>query len=259
MSYFMVDYSGEGPWASKDENVSTWEHFREANRRDQLVNGSWDTLDTLISNSLVACTFGLICHVRRVHLLLQFDTMNRRVVMTLAAVLRDTRPHCLRLAFYRIDIDIVLHMLEHVLYVRDYLSDLELRLNISEGSFNAKQYLDDLAHALRLSKITSLRIELVCFREQFVSVPTECRKRCWQEFRRDYCIMEDTIRATDIRKSAEHFIATLPDLGYIEIMWGSCYMPFGLDGGGVGINLDVGPEVLDIPAEDHPDEWDATW
>ncbi|TFK84288.1 hypothetical protein K466DRAFT_665257 [Polyporus arcularius HHB13444] len=259
ISCFMVDYSGKGHWAPKDENVPTWKHSREANRRDQLVNGSWDTLDTLISNSLVACTLGLICHVRRVHLLLQFDSLDKRVIITLISVLRDTRPHCLRLAFYRVDIDLVLHMMEHVIYVRDYLSELELRLNISEGSFDAKQYLNQLVHALRFSNIFSLRIELVCFKEQFARTPTECSNRCWQEFLREYCIMEDTIRAADVRKVAKHFITTLPDLRYIEIWWGSCYMPYGLDGGGVGINLDVGPETYDIPAEAHPDDWDATW
>ncbi|RDX43525.1 hypothetical protein OH76DRAFT_1196927 [Lentinus brumalis] len=131
----------QGHWAPRDENFPTWIRFREANRRDQLTNGSWDTLDTLISNSLVARTFGLICHVRRVHLLLQFDPVDSRVIMTVANVLRDTEPHCLRLAFYRLDIEIVLDMMEHLIYVRDFLSALELRLNICEGLFDAKQYL----------------------------------------------------------------------------------------------------------------------
>ncbi len=141
MDRFLIDHTGEGHWVPIDANFPIWERFREANRRDQLLNGSWDTLDTLISNSLVARTFGLICHVRRVHLLLQFDPVSSRVIMTVAHVLRDTEPQCVRLAFYRLDIEIVLDMMEHLIYVRSFLSALELRLNISEGSFDAKQYL----------------------------------------------------------------------------------------------------------------------
>ncbi len=141
MDRFLIDYLLEGHWDPKDENFPIWERFREANRQDQLMNGSWDTLDTLISNSLLARTLGLICHVRRVHLLLQFDPANTRVIMTVAHVLRDTQPDCLRLAFYRLDIEIVLDMTENLIYVRSLLSALELRLNIAEGSFDAKQYL----------------------------------------------------------------------------------------------------------------------
>ncbi|TFK89355.1 hypothetical protein K466DRAFT_597830 [Polyporus arcularius HHB13444] len=253
---FLIDWTDKGHWAPRDENFPTWIRFREENRRDQLANGSWDTLDTLISNSLVARTFGLTCYVRRVHLLLQFDPVSSRVIMTVANVLRDTEPHCLRLAFYRLDIEIVLDMMEHLIYVRDCLSALELRLNICEGSFDAKQYLDQLADALRHSMITSLRVEMVCFRGEFHTVRTECRERFSLS---NYCIMEETIRTADVRRLAEHFIATVPNLRHIQIMWGNCYMPYGLDGGGVEINIDVGPEVYDIPAEDHPDDWDATW
>ncbi len=280
MDRFMIDYTLEGHWAPKNENFGIWEHFREANRRDQLIYGSWDTLDTLISNSLIARTLGLLCHVRRVHLLLQFDPENVRVIMTVGNVLRDTRPDCLRLAFYRLDLEIVLDMMERLIYVQNNLSALELRLNICEGSFDAKQYLvrrrsssrrchsqlssdihmqDQLAHALKQSVITSLRVELVCFKGQFHRVVTECQERHWLERISDYCIMEDTIRMADIRTFVHHFIATVRNLRRMEVMWGCCYLPYGLDGGGVGIDLDVGPEVYDIPAEDHPDDWDATW
>ncbi len=107
--------------------------------------------------------------------------------------------------------------------------------------------------------ITSLRVELVCFKEKFFTVPTECHERNWPQGIHDYCIMEDTIRTADIRGFVQHFIATIPNLRRAEIMWGSCYLHYGLDGGGVGIDLDIGPEVYEIPAQDHPDDWDATW
>ncbi len=107
--------------------------------------------------------------------------------------------------------------------------------------------------------ITSLRVELVCFKEQYHRALTECHERGWQQGIHDYCIMEDTVRAADIQRSVQQFLTTVLNLRRVEIVWGSCYLSFGLDGGGVGIDLDVESEVYDIPAEEYPDNWDATW
>ncbi|TFK89378.1 hypothetical protein K466DRAFT_30443 [Polyporus arcularius HHB13444] len=255
---FKIDHSpNPGPWSSVDENVSTWESYREANRKDQLANGSWDSLDTLIANSLIAYTFGLTCSVRRVHLLLHLDRDDRTVLMV-ANVLRDTQPRSLRLAFYMLDIAVVTYMLEYLVYVRYHLLELELRLNITDDNFDLRTFLDQVATALEHSNITSLRVELMCFKRLFPDIIIrECGVRRSQDIL-DYCVTKAALDCADIPEIIGHFMALNDRLRRVEIAWSSCHFDYGLERG-IGVDLDVGPEVYDVPCEDYPDDWDAAW
>ena len=132
-------------WKNTEENATLWDQYRDMNQRDQLLHGTWAGLDTLITNSLVAYTLGLNCHVRRLHLLVHGDVRPSKTISTIRTVLRDTRPSCLRLSFFHPDIPTVLrYLMKRLGYEFQSISALELHLNVVNSLFDMPLFLVSL-------------------------------------------------------------------------------------------------------------------
>ncbi len=120
------------------------ELYRAKNKEDQLTHQAWISLDTLVTDCITAYVLGFSCRVRTLHLLVLGETTKpfSELAAMMMTVLKDVRPQCLRLAFFRREIIPVLTFISEHVPPALGLSSLELRLNIHEyDPFNMSMYL----------------------------------------------------------------------------------------------------------------------
>ncbi|KAI0706964.1 hypothetical protein C8Q76DRAFT_140348 [Earliella scabrosa] len=259
LGLFELSTASSDIWSNTEENGSLWNEYRERNRKDQLLYGTWAGLDTLITNSLVAYTLGLTCHVRRLHLLVHGDVRPSKTIATIRSVLNDTRPCCLRLSFFIGDVVIIRHLMKHPGPGFRSIEALELHLNVQKPAFNMIQFLEDIAQVLRCVKVSSFRLEISCF----VSEANIGEGICWIQFWHrisNYCCTENALLSLDMVTYMQDVMDSIPTLRRMEISWARCSFPESYRMVRVvGVNRDRDPMWYDMPGEEYADDWHATW